>query len=79
MFRRLDKFDGVILFGWGKGGGEGERGVLAHCVICQEQDNVDRRVLHCVINRICKSAEARGDGVSFFRKAARKSIGLNSH
>ena len=76
MFRRLDKFDGFILFGW-EGGGE--RGVLGHCVICQEQDNVGRRVLHCVINRICKSAEARGNGVSFFRKAARKSIGLNSH
>ena len=42
--------------------------MLRHCVICQEQDNVGRRVSHCVINRICKSAEARGDGVSFFRK-----------
>ena len=70
---------GLYYLGGGRGGGEGERGVLAHCVICQEHDNVDRRVLHGVINRICKSAEARGDGVSFFRKAARKSIGLNSH
>ena len=33
--------------------------------------------LYCAIDRICKSAEARGAGVSFFRKAARKSIRLN--